>query len=442
MGFNYSPKIVTDGLVLYADPANNRSYVSGSTLLNDLSRSNNNGTLINGPIFDASNGGNIFLDGTNDYVDFGLASAGSATSNYTFSVWFKNDNSTETKYVLTRGRDGLGAGWSLYLSVVDTGEPFAGVVWTSPSVVGLSTPANTTVLSLNNWYYLTGVWKNGVGIYFYLDGVLNSSATTTGTSLRTSTAGWSLGTITTTNFTSGYYGPVQIYNRALTDDEILQNYNALKSRFPSVYVPPPVIPSFITSTNKLPVFGSGGGTYPPSGWTGLQNVTADDTSLSFTSTFNFTINNTNYSTHYIGSNTYITWGGGSSAYGSFSSTNPPYNKLFLGAADNSYQRVSTISTTEYVRVRYEGNGTTNGTLGSPGIVLEITIFNPANYDGQQIIEVLVGNHNRTSGVTGIANTTTYYRQWSMIANTSFVLVGNSTGTVWDRYLGYVNNSGY
>ena len=46
MSFNYSPKIITDGLVLYLDAANIRSYVSGSTTWNDISRVGNNGNLI------------------------------------------------------------------------------------------------------------------------------------------------------------------------------------------------------------------------------------------------------------------------------------------------------------------------------------------------------------------------------------------------------------
>ena len=68
MAFNYSPKIVTDGLVLYLDAANSKSYVSGSTTWNDISRSGINGTLVNGPTFTGSNGGSIVFDGVNDYV--------------------------------------------------------------------------------------------------------------------------------------------------------------------------------------------------------------------------------------------------------------------------------------------------------------------------------------------------------------------------------------
>ena len=69
MAFNFSPKVVTEGLVLYLDAANTKSYVSGSTTWSDLSRSRNNGTLVNGPTFNSSNGGFIRCDGTNDYIE-------------------------------------------------------------------------------------------------------------------------------------------------------------------------------------------------------------------------------------------------------------------------------------------------------------------------------------------------------------------------------------
>ena len=57
MAFNYSPKIVTNGLVLCLDAANPKSYVSGSTKWNDLSKNYLNGTLTNGPTFNSANGG-------------------------------------------------------------------------------------------------------------------------------------------------------------------------------------------------------------------------------------------------------------------------------------------------------------------------------------------------------------------------------------------------
>ena len=73
MSFSFSPKIVTDGLVLYLDAANTRSYVSGSTVWTDLSRVGNNGLLINGPTFNSLNNGSIVFNGTNQYVDCGVS---------------------------------------------------------------------------------------------------------------------------------------------------------------------------------------------------------------------------------------------------------------------------------------------------------------------------------------------------------------------------------
>ena len=68
MSTKYSPKIVTDGLVLCLDAANSKSYPGSGTSWNDLSRNNNTGTLTNGPTYTSSFGGSSVFDGTNDYV--------------------------------------------------------------------------------------------------------------------------------------------------------------------------------------------------------------------------------------------------------------------------------------------------------------------------------------------------------------------------------------
>lgn len=206
----------------------------------------------------------------------------------------------------------------------------------------------------------------------------------------------------------------------------------------------PVQPGYVTLGSKAPTFNAGASSvHPPAGWTSLQNSSVDDNFVSFTSPFSITINGTAYTTHFMGSNTYITWGTGRTEYNGLSASNPPQNKLMMGASDNSYQRVSTFTSgTSYTRVRYEGNGSASGTVGSPGIVLEITFFNPANYGGVPVIEVLGGLHNRLGGISGIATTSAFMLSWTTAANSAYVLVGNATGTAWTRYLGFVNNSGY
>lgn len=228
MGFSDGPSIVTNGLVLSLDAADKNSYPGSGTVWSDLSGNNIIGTLTNGPTFDSRNGGSIFTDGTNDIIT--TPYSGSAADSYTFSAWFNNDNYSETKYVLGRGRDGAGNGWSLQLNVTTAGIAQMGVVYTVPSTVG--TGANgTSTLALNNWYYITGVWSAGSVGRIYVNGILEGSLVITGTSLRTSTNGWWIGSVSTTLFTSGYNAVAQVYNKVLSADEITQNYEAQKSRF-------------------------------------------------------------------------------------------------------------------------------------------------------------------------------------------------------------------
>ena len=196
------------------------------------------------------------------------------------------------------------------------------------------------------------------------------------------------------------------------------------------------ITTFSTSIgtgNKAPIHGSGGGTYPPSGWSGAQNGNVDDAFVSIVLPFTFYINNTGYTNVYLGSNSYLTFGSGSTQYNPMSVTNPPLPKLMFGAADNSYQRVSTIvSGTDYVSIRYEGTNNTGGTVGSPTMVVELTLVNPSKFSGSNLIEMLVGNWTANPGqnVSNSSKTTTAYVTFTMSANTSYVFTGNSTGTSW------------
>ena len=184
-----------------------------------------------------------------------------------------------------------------------------------------------------------------------------------------------------------------------------------------------------------PVLGAGGAVHPPVGWNVLQNASADDTNIgSFGWTFDLTIDSTPHNYASIGSNTYITFGpGSSSAYSGLSETNPFLNKIFFGASDNSYQRVydraEVVEGISVQRIRYEGTASTSGTLGNPNIVAEFTFFQPFS-DGRQLIELRVGSHSRTSGLFMIASRNTAYASSTITANSSWVFIGNSTGTSW------------
>lgn len=221
------PGMVTTGLKLYLDAANLTSYPGSGSTWSDLSGNNNHATLYNGPTFNAGNGGSIYTDGTNDYAVSSYI--GSPTDSLTYAAWFKNDNTFEPKFVLTRGRDGGGNTWSLFLHITTAGKAGASVV-TLPSN-NQSGVNGTSTLAINKWYYVTAVWKAGQSIKIYVNGVLEGTASVTESILRTSTSGFGIGSVNTSNFTSGYTAVVQVYNKALSNAEILQNYNAHRYRF-------------------------------------------------------------------------------------------------------------------------------------------------------------------------------------------------------------------
>ena len=223
-----APAIVSGSLKLYLDAANPSSYPGSGSRWTDLSENKFNVTLINNPTYNAGNGGSIFTNGNNQYAISPYF--GSATDSYTYSAWFKNDNNSEPKYLLSRGRDLEGNGWSIQLQISSSGFAAAGVVPTVPSTVGIFVNGTSTVAN-NTWYNVTGVWAAGQSIKIYVNGVLEGTTTTNYTSLRTSTSGWVIGSVSTSNFTSGNNAVALVYNRALSDAEIMTNFNAVKSRF-------------------------------------------------------------------------------------------------------------------------------------------------------------------------------------------------------------------
>jgi hypothetical protein len=193
---------------------------------------------------------------------------------------------------------------------------------------------------------------------------------------------------------------------------------------------------------KPPLLGAGGA-INFDGWTRIVNSSVDDNFIEVAGwPFTFTIDSTGYTSAFVGSNTYITFGSGSTSLNNLSASIPALRKIHFGAADNSYQRVferiETLGATSVVRIRYEGAAATSGTLGSPNIVAEFAFYKP-RLDGQQWIELRVGNHNRTTGQFMIANASTSYASATIEANSSWVFVGNSIGESWtltsNRYIG-------
>jgi hypothetical protein len=101
-------------------------------------------------------------------------------------------------------------------------------------------PSINDVFSTNKWVYLAMTYPtSGTGTKYYFNGVLHATDSFSNVLSGNvpSNPGISIGarykvtTDTDQNNINGQIGPVQIYNRELSEAELTQNYNALKGRF-------------------------------------------------------------------------------------------------------------------------------------------------------------------------------------------------------------------
>jgi hypothetical protein len=96
--------------------------------------------------------------------------------------------------------------------------------------------------------------------------------------------------------------------------------------------------------------------------------------------FNVTYDGTSYSSVYVSTNSYLTFGMGSSTF-VCSEVSPPLPKIMIGARDNSAQRIyyGTVGSApnRTYRLRWEGTNNIVGTLGSPNTVWEATFYENA-----------------------------------------------------------------
>jgi hypothetical protein len=223
----HSPRIVTDGLVLCLDAANPKSYPGSGTNWSDLSVAKNNGILLNGVEYSSNNGGNLVFDGVNDTVDCGTApQIGSSLTGLTVSVWI-NTSSASTRCILENGTSYTTNTFYLFQ---ENSQYFTFEVYGEAYDVVYA----NYVYQTGVWYNLVGVWNSGFPVSIYTNGILTNG--TRGGSTRTTLINGNthlfIGTRAGTSYPfSGNIGYVQIYNKALTDQEIQQNFNATRGRY-------------------------------------------------------------------------------------------------------------------------------------------------------------------------------------------------------------------
>ena len=226
--FKNTPPIVTSGLVLALDAANPKSYVSGSTNWFSLGNPTLSGSLINGPTFDRGNGGSIKFDGVNDYGS--VVSNQVIANDFTFTVWAKRDGDTAT------GIGGIfGNHHHTELSGANLFFRNSSTIVTIAAGNGATRPTfEISIPRLNPEWNFYAIRYSGTTYQLYFNGILlNSRTAVVVQSLNSNRYGigiWALSYLAE-YYLNGKVSQCLSYTRALSADEILQNYNATKGRF-------------------------------------------------------------------------------------------------------------------------------------------------------------------------------------------------------------------
>jgi hypothetical protein len=214
--------VVTTGLQLHLDASNPNSYPGTGSTWFDLSGNGRNATAVNAPTFDPINK-TFTLNGTNQYFEFPTTEfAYSGTSNYTFATMFKTSNLPKAEQCLIcRFQNGVAGSYMMRL--------LAGVPQTHREGVG-GFSATGYMAGSSEYDYLVTTF-NGATVKIFLNGIEIYSGNNSGGASTSSTVKTNIGrSFDNSRYFEGNIYSAQIYNVALTQEQIIQNYNALLPR--------------------------------------------------------------------------------------------------------------------------------------------------------------------------------------------------------------------
>jgi hypothetical protein len=298
--------IVTNGLVMNLDASYDPSYTSSGTTWYDLAYSGNNGTLVNGPTFNPLNEGSIVFDGVNDFVEIPYGTYwdtnvfGTAT-NFTLECWYKPNLFKNWDTMIMKWNPNLG-GWysspqgaAIWSDVNGFVAVFSSGVSDNPTGSYVQIFYATTAFK---WYHLCFT-SDGNTLLFYVDGILRGTNLVSNRTVpvTTSSNGPTLGRRA---YMNGQMSSVKLYTQGITQQQVLQNYQAQFPRFLGKNI----------VTNGLVQYLDAGyvNSYPTTGttWTNVSGVSGATGTLTNGPTYSGgTIN-------FDGTNDYVDCGSGSS----------------------------------------------------------------------------------------------------------------------------------
>jgi hypothetical protein len=228
-----SNQIVKNGLVLALDAADKTSYVGSGANWLDVCGNVNNGSLVNTPTFNSDNGGYLTFNGTNQYVNIANSTSLQVADTFTICAWIYPTTLAARHAIFSTKVTNPAGSWQLEIGSTGAGSlsvnriAFTGVgTWLAETF--------DNVLTTNTWYNicLTKVNNATTGGTFYINGASVANRQTNAYTISNNADAKRIATSDgTTELFTGRVAQMLLYNTALSTTQILQNYNAQKTRF-------------------------------------------------------------------------------------------------------------------------------------------------------------------------------------------------------------------
>jgi len=241
------PNIVKDNLVLYLDAGSPNSYFNNffGTTFKDISGLGYNATLINSPTFNPNNKGYFTLDGANSFIRMSTNTNYTTnlfprTTDFTLSIWLNISSSTTGTFrqIWWGNAGGGAAGFGVQLNSTNN-NMIVEIAGTLGSPIRQQKNLGAIDSYMDEWHqYDFVITQSDFSLKFYIDSVLISTQSFMDwgdilpTGAQSTPQIGALNVSPPTWFFIGSVGPVLVYkNKALTSNEISQNFNATRSRF-------------------------------------------------------------------------------------------------------------------------------------------------------------------------------------------------------------------
>ena len=222
----YDGSFNSNGALLYVDAGNAASYSGSGTTWTDLSNNSSNATLVNSPPWTSAGTASYFsFSGTG----FQYASTTSSKFNvaYTGKTVFVAARMTAFTAGTFRGLFGTNSGTRNFNTYIYS--PSTGVYQIHYSAGSTGGFSNNLPLTTNQWFIAAVTQTTGGLVTYYFNG--HPIGTNTGITFIQYAANNGEYVALCDNYWYGDIGMCAVYGRALSADEIQQNFNALRSRY-------------------------------------------------------------------------------------------------------------------------------------------------------------------------------------------------------------------